>query len=313
MLRTHIYFTIFFHISGGARVFDARPAMNDQGELVWHHGSIVVNYTFVDSLNEVIEWCGNNQDELVLMSISDCTGDGCNDAVNEALQNANVPYITSCSWFENATLANTRVEAAISNGGQLLAINGDCGYMNYVPAVACSGYNKTSLENKIAKCLEQSETNNLVSSENIELLTQCAEEFRDEYEVLIKQSKLPKVYRCYDDDTTNAFPLGRIFDYLDGVSTSYGTQLQGKMWQMQAIWQETDESVVLGTLVRSSLLEDEERSSLNAKLVASVDAGRWNQISLLEVNNVCDNGPELFTSLRNWWAQQASTRKLKQV
>ena len=69
---------------------------------------------------------------------------------------------------------------------------------------------------------------------------------------------------------------------------------------MQALWEETAESVVLGTLKRSSLLADEVRSSLNAKLAAAVGAGRWGKINLLEVNNVCDGGPELLAALRKW-------------
>ena len=67
---------------------------------------------------------------------------------------------------------------------------------------------------------------------------------------------------------------------------------------MQAIWQETAASVVLGTLHRSSLVLDEQRSGLNARLAAAIDAGEWSRVGLLEVNDVCDNGTEISAALR---------------
>jgi hypothetical protein len=54
-------------------------------------------------------------------------------------------------------------------------------------------------------------------------------------------------------------------------------------YSLQALWQETETSVALGTLAQSSLLADESRSQLNAQLAAAVAANRWPVINLLEV------------------------------
>jgi len=70
--------------------------------------------------------------------------------------------------------------------------------------------------------------------------------------------------------------------------------------------------VVLGTLRRSSLLEDQKRSSLNAKLAAAVSSGRWQQVNLLEVNDVCDGGPDLLAALRRWDAARQPQPPLEQ-
>ena len=131
------------------------------------------------------------------------------------------------------------------------------------------------------------------------------------YEEVSGVSESEVVYRCYDGDPRQGYPLDRLFDYLDATSLTMpptddptaplspdGTGRQ--LWQMQALWQETAESVVLGTLRRSSLLDDEIRSGLNAKLAAAVSSGRWqgSGISLLEVNNVCDGGAQLYGALK---------------
>ena len=84
--------------------------------------------------------------------------------------------------------------------------------------------------------------------------------------------------------------------YLDGVAAR---PLHAHTFtQSQALWQETADSVVIGTLRNSSLLMDEQRSALNQLLAQEVRAGRWAHLNLLEVNNVCDGGAELMAAIR---------------
>ena len=94
-----------------------------------------------------------------------------------------------------------------------------------------------------------------------------------------------------------AHTLGRMLAQLDNVSAR-GLRDDG-FTQAQALWQESDASVVLGTLRNSSLLKDERNSGLNALLTAELGKGRWAQnISLFEVNDVCDGGHALLAALR---------------
>eukprot|EP01046_Picozoa_sp_COSAG06_P117883 COSAG06_NODE_64993_length_258_cov_0.641509_1_plen_86_part_11 len=82
---------------------------------------------------------------------------------------------------------------------------------------------------------------------------------------------------------------------LDGfISTGLSNS---SFWQAQAIWQEGADSVVIGTLRNSSLLKDEAESQLNSELAKQVRAGRWPQLNFLEVNNVCDGGPQLLQAI----------------
>lgn len=104
-------------------------------------------------------------------------------------------------------------------------------------------------------------------------------------------------YTCYTDSKHKDFPVQRMFDHLDKVSQA-GAPSTGRAWSMQALWQESADSVVIGTLHGSSLLKDEERSQLNSQITAAVKSGRFPNINLLEVNNVCDGGSELLAALR---------------
>ena len=105
-------------------------------------------------------------------------------------------------------------------------------------------------------------------------------------------------YTCYGNDS-RTLPLTRMWNYLDNVSAA-GPPADGRLYSHQALWQETDASVVIGVLHGSSLLEDERRSGLNALLSQRVADGSFDarRANLVEVNNVCDGGAALLAALR---------------
>jgi hypothetical protein len=112
-------------------------------------------------------------------------------------------------------------------------------------------------------------------------------------------------YKCWKTDKTASKPVGRMMDYLDKFAAR-GPSDEHFM-QAQAVWQESAESVVIGTLRNSSLVTDERNSGLNALLVEQVKAGRWDSIGILEVNDVCDpdgSGPALLAALRARFGRQ---------
>ena len=47
------------------------------------------------------------------------------------------------------------------------------------------------------------------------------------------------------------------------------------------------------------MVEDEHRSTLNSRVTAAVQEGRWKQgaLNLIELNDVCDGGQELLAAL----------------
>ena len=56
--------------------------------------------------------------------------------------------------------------------------------------------------------------------------------------------------------------------------------------------------MVIGTVHGSSLLLDESRSQLNKLVTSKVKSNAWKYVSFVEINNVCDGGPELWEALK---------------
>ena len=248
----------------GARAFDARPLLSAKSQLIWHHGAISIDYPFANSLADIIEWAGKNPTELVLLLISDCSGAGCSAAVDDALRARNVTSLSSCNSLRGLTYGVARTRSRLPNGGSLLAVTG--------PSAKSGG----------TGC----------SIGNYEPSMACTG-FDGEEE----QSDPDAFYGCWKSDATHANPIGRMLSYLDsvashGLSDTYFTQ-------HQALWQESDASVAIGALRNSSLVRDELESGLNGMLAAEVRKGRWaGNVSLFEVNDVCDGGSELLAALR---------------
>lgn len=101
-------------------------------------------------------------------------------------------------------------------------------------------------------------------------------------------------YCCYTDCKTKDLPVKRMTDYIDKVLAA-GPPADGKLYTVQALWEETASSVEVGELAFSSLLDDEKRSALNSMLATRIASGamKSSTLGLLEVNNVCDGGEAL--------------------
>ena len=91
-----------------------------------------------------------------------------------------------------------------------------------------------------------------------------------------------------------------MWKYVDGVVAG-GPPADGQPYTVQCLWEETTNSVVVGELHGSTLLDDESRSGLNALVTARIRSGQidTSRLNLVEVNNVCDGGLELLAALRD--------------
>lgn len=56
-----------------------RPTVVD-GQLLMHHGDVIVHKPFADAIASVVQWAAKNQSELVVLYVTDCNGDGCEGA-----------------------------------------------------------------------------------------------------------------------------------------------------------------------------------------------------------------------------------------
>eukprot|EP00935_MAST-01C_sp_MAST-1C-sp1_P001903 g1903.t1 len=129
----------------GARAFDARP-LNDKAKgLVWHHGSVEVDYLFKQSVKDIVAWCAKNPTELVMMSVWDCEGDGCMAELDKELAAQNVTNIKDCKQMQT-TYGEAMKLGALPGGGAFIVVTGPatpnsvaCAITDYKSANSCCG------------------------------------------------------------------------------------------------------------------------------------------------------------------------------
>ena len=129
----------------GARAFDYRPFVED-GNVIAHHGDIVIKHNMADSIDEVIAWIkSSGTEDLVVLYVShlegpDCSAN-CQETVKNVLKDRHVAFVDSCSQLENLEYTDARTLGAVSGSekGGLLAIF-DCMEENYDPDVTCYGF-----------------------------------------------------------------------------------------------------------------------------------------------------------------------------
>lgn len=74
----------------------------------------------------------------------------------------------------------------------------------------------------------------------------------------------------------------------------------------QAHWQDPHTTFVDGCA--ETVLEMESASRLNREIAQRISAGQWPHLNLLEVDNACDQGPELKAALESQVARRISGR-----
>ena len=108
-------------------------------------------------------------------------------------------------------------------------------------------------------------------------------------------------YQCYD--STKSETAWNRFEAYALNSTSSKTPSAGNvLFMTQLHWQSSTESVPLGLLHGSSVVEDESRSGMNAWVAQRVALGKayFNLLNLVELDNVCDGGLEVYDALKKF-------------
>jgi len=106
-------------------------------------------------------------------------------------------------------------------------------------------------------------------------------------------------YTCYSDSSTRGLPVNRMNGYINKTVMA-GPPADGRLYTIQALWQETVASVTVGELHGSTLLDDESRSALNQMVTnfVSNQVIETKRLNMVEINNVCDGGADLLAALR---------------
>jgi hypothetical protein len=179
----------------------------------------------------------------------------------------------------------------------------------------------------------QDATKAVVDSKNIYSISECASLGSLTVEDIMKNAQIPEngghVFALYDcvsqeyDSTVNCYgkdftcydarpkdtaqiPWDHMISYAmntTAVDKSHGASYSP--WMLQAHWQSTAGSITSGTLHRSSLLLDEERSDMNKWAADSIVARKFPTLSIVELDNVCNHGLDVYNALKDWNAEQA--------
>lgn len=110
-----------------------------------------------------------------------------------------------------------------------------------------------------------------------------------------------KDYVCYDSwpANTSALAWDRMEKFCES-SSSYVPVTNGNFWGFGSNWQSSAESVVLGTLHNSSLVQDEERSNINLWAADQIRAGKWKYLNMVSFDNLCHNGLEIYSAVQEY-------------
>jgi len=321
----------------GARSFDWRPAMlNDT--VVFHHGPITIPHSMKDAAAELVAWSqrpGANQteDELVLLSVWDCVGDGCDGAAVDALEAAGIPVMggaAKCAEATNWTLEQAMAASKLPGGGHIAALF-NCPYwglQTYNGRIGCTGFTNysqgTQFESDVSTCISMFSSGLVQRSGDLP-------EVDELFAAILRAHDLPMVgyaadgptidwskalacieaavdildakahYACYDGSSSQDIPFGILSSWNKNMTAIQPPHDPNLLYWLQGAWAEHTASVILGFLHGSSLLDDETRSQLNARVIDWTNSqtqskfypGGWG------INAVCDHGNALAAAMLN--------------
>jgi len=251
----------------GARAFDMRLRLGKDGEVLMHHAKIPVNTPLSTAVEDVRGWLSAHASEMVLFIVANCEGDGCKQNATKVFTDAGVATV-SCQELTTLSLQDAMLRGRLDGGGSALSFVDSCTTGNYEPRITCYPPYKYSV--RVGRALQE----------------------------------VPGALRephwttgCYWNSSDQAVAFDAMYLYLNRTSAVPLSSHSG-FNSLQALWQETPETVPQGMLSASSLIKDEERSGLNKNLLEKLHADWFPHINLFELNNVCDQGPAIQAALK---------------
>lgn len=282
-------------LSCGARNLDLRPAIHNN-RLVMHHGGVVIPHQMDKALDEIVQWANTYHDgenDLVLLNIWDCRyldevhhAPDCLSRVKSAVKKAGIPSL-SCDGLLNATVGSALQLSQLADGGHILAYlncnNPDPSFVTFDEDLACAGFtdpNETATwREEVDKCLAADQG----------MWANC-------FQALDGLFNTSLHYSCYPGGLNREFAFQRLLAFNTNLSS---LPPPNYFYSLMGAWASTDESVAMGFLQNSSLIQEEKESGLNARLTGWVQDGMFKHVpSMIGINNVCNGGLELMQALR---------------
>mmetsp|Transcript_1891 Transcript_1891/g.2173 ORF Transcript_1891/g.2173 Transcript_1891/m.2173 type:complete len:549 (-) Transcript_1891:159-1805(-) len=310
---------VYQQLDDGARALDIRPKLLSNGTVILHHGAVPISVTLETLVTDAIRWSNDNPDELVLILHSDLAyssssstssgqnnnnNNGNNDdnidddngyddgdvivpsadaavmALSQVYANAGVTYV-ECSDLYELTVGEAMELADLSSyssgndneqngksggGGYLLAMDrhdayaGSCAKQNYVADSLVTCY---SNKDDVLPCTDRKS---------------------------IQHRKLKE----YSLASANNEPTDS-----DNVLGPPSSTYYHPFYEIQTLWQVDGVSAALGISHVSSIIDDNTKSHLNARIVDWIYEDSFDAVSLLVVDQVQLNGHALSSVLRN--------------
>eukprot|EP00536_Pseudo-nitzschia_multiseries_P006473 jgi/Psemu1/193161/e_gw1.138.72.1 len=315
---------VYKQLDDGARALDVRPKLLTNGTVVLHHGAVPIAISLETLVGDARRWALDNPTELVLIlhsnfdyaSASDDddgndddnendndNGDEDDDAyapsadttvevLSQVYAKMGVTYV-ECSDIYGLTVGEAKELAALSapqndddggdddddggnnndNGGDGNSLQGYLLAMDRHDVYAGSCAKQNWVEESLVTCYTGEDG-----------LLPCT----DRKSVLHRRLKNYALQSANNEPTDNSNELG------PPASTYYYP-----LSEIQTIWQVDGISATLGVSHFSSIIDDNSKSHLNARVVDWIYDDAFDAISLLVVDNVRRNGNALTSVLRN--------------
>lgn len=270
--------TAYDQLNNGARALDLRPKYLNNGTVIFHHGMVNIPVTLEQLVSDVVRWCGENDDELVLLLASELGYESSEDeysddnpaitAIASVYSALGVSYV-HCNDLYGLTVEETMEIAALSSGGYLLALDGQDRYASF-----CGKSNW--VESQLVTCYPLAEEKCTKGKNTVPM------GYLREY---VKAS-------ANNDETDDSSTLGPPADLYNKPFN-----------EIQALWQVTVASATAGLAHLSTILNDNIKSKVNEEMVDMIYDGEFQAISLFAVDNVSLNGNALLSVLRNTCGQ----------
>ena len=251
--------TAYDQLNNGARALDLRPYYLTNGTVIFHHGLVNIPVTMEQLVSDVVRWCGENDDELVLLLSSELGYESYNDqysddlvaiqAISSIYNKLGVSYL-KCTDVYGLTVEETMELASLPFGGYALALDGQdrdasfCGKSNWVAS-------------KLVTCYPPGEE-------------KCTNGRNSQPMSSLKEYILASANNEATDDSSTLGPPASLYYH--------------PFNEIQALWQVTVASATAGLAHFSSILNDNIKSKINEEMVDMIYDGNFQAISLFAVD-----------------------------
>jgi len=318
---------VYRQLNDGARALDVRPKLLSNGTVVLHHGAVPIAVTLERLVGDARKWAVDNPDELVLIlhsnfeyssssssSNDDDENDGDDDdkdggdddnddaivpsadttveALAQVYANMGVTYV-ECSDLYGLTVSEAKELAALSS-----VTNDDDGNDND------DNHNNDNDEGDG----ERSGGGYLLAMDRHDIYAgSCAKQNWVEDSLVTCYSNEDDVLSCTD---RKSIQHKRLKDYVLASANNEPTDDNNELGppastyyypfnEIQTLWQVDGMSAALGVSHFSSIIDDNTKSHLNARVVDWIYDDAFDSISLLVADHVRLNGNALTSVLRN--------------